>query len=236
MRYRIAAIAAAALICTVSAVSCGKESDSSSVSVKVGNTTEATAVTTGNEKASDEVTTTGKVTTEAVTTEEKTTEAKAEEVTTEEKTTEAVTTEEKTTEAKTEPQPSYKAIAGNQYLGFVIQELKDVLGEQTMAYMAEACLPVGDDGNAYIYDFSGVKAECYLQNEEHYIATITIESSAFATPEGITVGSLKSEVEAAYGSANVQGNGDLSYSKGAYDLYFTMSGDSVAEIEYMLNY
>ena len=242
MRYRMAAIAAAALLCTISAVSCGKSSDdSSSVTVKVGNTTEASTETASStEKTTEKTSTTAEKTTEATTgedtteavTEEKTTEAETSEV----KATEAVTTQPQATEAPTAPKPSSSSFAADRYLGNVISDIKDVLGEPAMSYTAEACLPIGDDGNAYIYDFSGVKAECYLQNEEHYIDRVTIESSKYSTPEGITVGSSKSDVEAAYGSASVQGNGDLEYNKGTYYLYFTMNGDSVSEIEYTLNY
>ena len=238
MRYKMAAIAAAALLCTVTAVSCGKDNDgSSSVSVKVGNTTEASTEVSTEEK-----------TTEA-STEEKTTESASEEKTTEaateEKTTEAETTEEKTTEAetqepateeKTEPKPDAAVIDGNMFVGSEINELRDVVGEQERAYIAEACLPISDDGNAYVYDFNGLEAECYIQSEVHYISKLTIKSSSFSTPEGITVGSAKSDVEAAYGSGSVQGNGDIEYNKGSYYLYFTMNGDSVAEIEYSLNY
>ena len=238
MRYRMAAIAAAALLCTVSAVSCGKDSDSSSVSVKIGNTTEASSEAV-SEKSTEKTSAAEEKTTEKAS-ETKTTEAATEEKTTEAETTEEQTTEavtqEQTTEEKTEPKASSNEIDGNNFIGFEINELKDVLGEQSGSYMAEACLPVGEDGNAYVYDFDGLEAECYLQGGMHYISKIAINSNKYSIPGGITVGSSKNDVSAAYSGAAVQGNGDINYHTEAYDIYFTMSGDSVAEIEYLLNY
>jgi hypothetical protein len=238
MRYRMAAIAAAALLCTVSAVSCGKDSDSSSVSVKIGNTTEASSEA-ASEDSTEKTSSAEEKTTEKAS-EEKTTEAATEEETTEAETTEEKTTEaatqEKTTEEKTEPKASSREIDGNSFIGFEINELKDVLGEQSGTYTAEACLPVGEDGNAYVYDFDGLEAECYLQEDMHYICKIAIKSNKYSIPGGITVGSSKNDVQAAYADAAVQGNGDMNYHTVTYDIYFTMSGDSVAEIEYLLNY
>lgn len=239
MNTRIAAVAAASLLFAVSAVSCGSsDSGSSSVTVNVKNTTEASSENaTGTETA-----TTEEKTTEAATTAEKTTESETETTTTEEVTEEQTT--EEITEAETDaPEPATEApqqangtpVAGEQYLGCTISDMKDVFGEG-IAYQAEACSPMSDDGNSYVYDFGGVVAECYLQSEEYYVANVNIVSAAYCTPEGITIGSTKSDVEAVYGQADVQGNGDLDYNKGSYELYFGMNGDTVSEVQYLLNY
>lgn len=240
MKREFTALAAAALVLT--AVSCGSTDDSSSVSVKVGNTTSASTETTAENttEASTEAKTTEAKTTEAATTEEKTTEAATEEETTEEATeeiTESETeTEEQTTEAQTEPAAAATAVDGKAYLGCVIQDMQDLLGIQKKAFTAESCLPVGDNSNLYIYDFEGVTAECYLESEEFYVAAVKITSEAFSTPEGVRPGSSKADVEAAYGSAEVQGNGDIAYSNDSYTLYFVMDGDTVSEVWYSLKF
>ena len=239
MKREFTALAAAALVLT--AVSCGSTDDSSSVSVKVGNTTSASTETTGESttEATTEAKTTEAKTTESATTEEKTTEAATEEQTTEEATEEeteiASETEVQTTEEATEAAAS-TVIDGRAYLGCVIQDMQDLLGVQKTAYTAESCLPVGDNSNLYIYDFEGVVAECYIESEEFYVATVKLTSDAYSTPEGVRPGSSKADVEAAYASAEVQGNGDIACMNDNYTLYFVMDGDTVSEVWYSLKF
>lgn len=251
MKRRLTAIAAAAIVFAAMSTSCGKVDDeSSSVTVKVGNTTEASEggseSTSGSTEASSEAKTTGKKTTEASTeaSSEEKTEASSKEKTEEkteaptEKATQAPTETptEAPTEAPTSAQVSASPVNGAGYLGSDISVLTGTYGTGYTTYVIQSCLPIGDDDNNYIYEYSGMKAMCYSEGGSHRVATLSITGSNYSTPEGITVGSSKSAVEAAYGSGSVQGNGDIDYNYGTYSLYFTMSGDSVAQIDYVLNY
>ncbi|MBR4627080.1 MAG: hypothetical protein IKO47_05200 [Ruminococcus sp.] len=246
MKRRITAIAAAALMLAAASVSCGEVgSGSDSVTVDTARSTKAsTEASSENTEASSEEKTSEKTTkksTEASS--EGSTEADTENQTEEatEKQTEEVT--EKQTEAPTERQteaptqaPSGTAVNGSYYLGTEISEITDVFGTPSMTYMAPACMPIGDDGNSYVYEFNGLKVDCYCQSGTYYAATVAITGSNYSTPEGITVGSSKSAAEAAYGTGMVQGNGDILYNKGSYNLYLTMNGDTVSQIDYELNY
>jgi len=251
MKRKMTAIAAAALVFTAAAASCGKvDSNKSSVTVNVSGSSEASSENaSGSTEASSEEKTSEKTTkdsTEASSekeTEDKT-EASSEENTEEatEKQTEAQTerkTEaptEKPTEAPTQaPQPTGTAVSPA-YLGQPFSSFSGVYGLQYYEQVVPSCIPIGDDSDMYVYNYTGMKVQCYSESGVKYAASIHIDGSSYSTPEGIHPGSTKSEVEAVYGSGITQGNGNIIYRGGAYNTEFTMNGDTVSAIDYDLNY
>ena len=247
MKRKMTAIAAAALVFTAAAASCGKvDSNKSSVTVNVNSSSEASSESaSGSTEASSEEKTSEKTTKDSTeeASEKKTeadTEASSEENTEEatEKQTEAQTEAltEKPTEASTQAPQFTGTAVSPAYLGQPFASFSGVYGTQYFEQVVPSCIPIGDDSDMYVYEYSGMKVQCYSEGGVKYAASIHIDGSSYSTPEGIHPGSSKSEVEAAYGSGIVQGNGNIIYRGGAYNTEFTMNGDTVSAIDYDLNY
>jgi len=247
MKRKMTAIAAAALVFTAAAASCGKvDSTRSSVTVNVNSSSEASSENaSGSTEASSEEKTSEKTTKDSTeeASEKKTeadTEASSEENTEEatEKQTEAQTEAptEKPTEASTQAPQFTGTAVSPAYLGQPFASFSGVYGTQYFEQVVPSCIPIGDDSDMYVYEYSGIKVQCYSEGGVKYAASIHIDGSSYSTPEGIHPGSSKSEVEAAYGSGIVQGNGNIIYRGGAYNTEFTMNGDTVSAIDYDLNY
>lgn len=247
MKRKMTAIAAAALVFTAAAASCGKvDSNKSSVTVNVNSSSEASSENaSGSTEASSEEKTSEKTTKDSTeeASEKKTeadTEASSEENTEEatEKQTEAQTEAptEKPTEASTQAPQFTGTAVSPAYLGQPFASFSGVYGTQYFEQVVPSCIPIGDDSDMYVYEYSGMKVQCYSEGGVKYAASIHIDGSSYSTPEGIHPGSSKSEVEAAYGSGIVQGNGNIIYRGGAYNTEFTMNGDTVSAIDYDLNY
>lgn len=255
MKRKMTAIAAAALVFTAAAASCGKvDSNKSSVTVNVNSSseassesasgsTEASSEKKASEKTSEKTTKDASEASSENKTEDKS-EASSEEKTEEatEKQTEAQTEAptEKPTEKQTEASTQAPQFTGTSvspaYLGQPFTSFSGVYGTQYFEQVVPSCIPIGDDSDMYVYEYSGMKVQCYSEGGVKYAASIHIDGSSYSTPEGIHPGSSKSEVEAAYGSGIVQGNGSILYRGGAYNTEFTMNGDTVSAIDYDLNY
>lgn len=251
MKRKMTAIAAAALVFTAAAASCSEvDSTRSSVTVNVNSSSEASSENASGsteafseEKTSEKTTKDSKEASSEKETEDKT-EASSEENTEEatEKQTEAQTerkTEaptEKPTEASTQAPQFTGTAVSPAYLGQPFASFSGVYGTQYFEQVVPSCIPIGDDSDMYVYEYSGMKVQCYSEGGVKYAASIHIDGSSYSTPEGIHPGSSKSEVEAAYGSGIVQGNGNIIYRGGAYNTEFTMNGDTVSAIDYDLNY
>ena len=199
MKRKMTAIAAAALVFTAAAASCGKvDSNKSSVTVNVNSSSEASSENaSGSTEASSEEKTSEKAekksteaSSEAGT--EADTEASSEEKTEEhtEKQTEAPT--EKQTEAPTErhteaptqaPKPAGTAV-NPAYLGQDFTSFSSAYGTQYFHSTAQSCIPVGDGGDMHIYEYSGMKIQCYTEGGVQYTATIHIDGGSYTTPEG----------------------------------------------------
>lgn len=247
MKRKMTAIAAAALVFTAAAASCSEvDSTKSSVTVNVNSSSEASSENaSGSTEASSEEKTSEKTTKDSTeeASEKKTeadTEAPSEENTEEatEKQTEAQTEAptEKPTEASTQAPQFTGTAVSPAYLGQPFTSFSGVYGTQYFEQVVPSCIPIGDDSDMYVYEYSGMKVQCYSEGGVKYAASIHIDGSSYSTPEGIHPGSSKSEVEAAYGSGIVQGNGNIIYRGGAYNTEFTMNGDTVSAIDYDLNY
>ncbi len=247
MKRKMTAIAAAALVFTAAAASCSEvDSTRSSVTVNVNSSSEASSENaSGSTEASSEEKTSEKTTKDSTeeASEKKTeadTEASSEENTEEatEKQTEAQTEAptEKPTEAYTQAPQFTGTAVSPAYLGQPFASFSGVYGTQYFEQVVPSCIPIGDDSDMYVYEYSGMKVQCYSEGGVKYAASIHIDGSSYSTPEGIHPGSSKSEVEAAYGSGIVQGNGNIIYRGGAYNTEFTMNGDTVSAIDYDLNY
>ena len=111
-----------------------------------------------------------------------------------------------------------------------------VLGKPDYQSEAESCAYVGMD-RQFVYK-AGIEIDTYPIKDKDMIDSIVLTSKDFATAKGITIGSSKAEVEAAYGTtykdegeviAYYQNN-DLENLK-AYQLYFVFEG-AVVEIGY----
>lgn len=79
-----------------------------------------------------------------------------------------------------------------------------------------------------------ITIDCYVDGGVERIYSVLINENVCSTPEGITIGSSRAEVEAAYGT----GEGDPSsvrYSNGDKELFIDYSGDSVICIQFYMD-
>lgn len=235
MKKEIIAIAAVAVISGMTLASCGREVEQDSVSVALPKVTVASgeqATTTTGETTTGTKTTgtavTGATTTTTATDDdddtETTTTAEKEDETDE---TPVVEPTEKATEA-----PAVQQIAsfGTGNLDQSISTITDTLGNVIYTTADADCIPKGDGENKlYIYEYSGIKFECYANNGSHCIYNIIITGSNYSTDTGIKVGDSKEAVISAYGEPRYD-NGNMMYRNGSNVVYFVMNGDSVSEI------
>lgn len=245
MNKKIIAIAAIAVLSGLAAVSCGKDvGDDSEVSVALPKVT-----VTQDEKAttqSGETTKANSKTTAVVVSgsEDKTSKEDGETKNTE--TTAAEDGETKTdgdtsantggdapqvVETPTEQQTEAPAPAANSAYSFGYGDLLSTSAISALGtpnYKSDpvkGCIP---NGAAQItYQYSGVDVISYvLDDGSEYIYDIVVKSSSYSTDNGITVGSSRSDVIAAYG-----GDGSF-YSNGSKELTFSYSGDTVSSFEF----
>lgn len=115
-------------------------------------------------------------------------------------------------------------------------KLLAVLGKPDKQSEAVSCAYVGMD-RQFVYK-AGIEIDTYPIKDKDMIDSIVLTSKDFATAKGITIGSSKVEVEAAYGTTyKDEGeiiiyyqNNDIENLK-AYQLYFVFEG-TVVEIGY----
>jgi hypothetical protein len=108
-------------------------------------------------------------------------------------------------------------------------ELINGLGDPTTYEESESCYYQGLDKD---YTYAGFKLRTYPENGVDYVLTICFTDDSVATPEGIMLGSARSEVVAAYGDSYTEQNGSMVYTKDKTELRFRFDGDSVSAIEY----
>ena len=226
MKKEIIAIAAIALISTMAAVSCGKDVEQDSVSVALPKVTVASGEQTTTKGTGTGTATTTKTTATAVVvsgTGSTTTDADDDEKDTE--TTTATKDEDDTpviepTEKPTEAPTEAPARAANSAYSFGYGDLLSTSAISALGtpnYKSDpvkGCIP---NGAAQItYQYSGVDVISYvLDDGSEYIYDIVVKSSSYSTDNGITVGSSRSDVIAAYG-----GDGSF-YSNGSKELTFS---------------
>ena len=90
------------------------------------------------------------------------------------------------------------------------------------------------DGKGMLYTFSGFEVETYAKDGKNYFYGVyLLDDSIFADREGITIGSTKDEVIAAYGQADDAKEGSLTYHRKGMDLVFFLRDGRVTRIHYL---
>lgn len=108
--------------------------------------------------------------------------------------------------------------------GVEASELIPKLGNYTRED-GEAC---GTDEKDVIYTFSGIEIETHVSGSSEIVRKIEILNDSQKTEKGITIGSTRDEVIAAYGKNYTEGaGGSLRYEgdTSAIEFYFGTSGD-----------
>ncbi|MHC4559410.1 MAG: hypothetical protein ACYS80_19120 [Planctomycetota bacterium] len=115
-------------------------------------------------------------------------------------------------------------------------KLLAVLGKPDSQSEAESCAYVGMD-RQFVYK-AGIEIDTYPIKDKDMIDSIVLTGKDFATAKGITIGSSKTEVEAAYGTTYKDEGEVITYYQNndfenlkAYQLYFVFE-DGVVEIGY----
>lgn len=257
MNSKITALLAAAALCAVTAVSCGKdETSSSDVVLDINNsTTSSSETTTTAEK--DEATTTTTVTTKDAKKTTTTTSGSKKPATT---TTAAADNnndepdendnqggddqshddpqqdEPQNNQPDPEPQQPQEGSFSNSDLNFNgtallgnADGLISSLGNPNDVIEAPGCLSNGADQKIYYY--SGIEVSCYVMNGSETVYDITIIGAGYSTPKGISVGSSRSDVEAVYGKGD-GGSSTVIYGSADFGLYIFYNGDTVSTIDY----
>lgn len=257
MNFKITALLAAAALCAVTAVSCGKdETSSSDVVLDINNSTTSSSETaTTAEK--DEAATTTAVTTKDAKKTTTTTSSSKKPVTT---TTAAADNnndepdendnqggddqshddpqqdEPQNDQPDPEPQQPQEGSFSNSDLNFNgtallgnADGLISSLGNPNDVIEAPGCLSNGADQKIYYY--SGIEVSCYIMNGSETVYDITIIGAGYSTPKGISVGSSRSDVEAVYGKGD-GGSDTVIYGSADFGLYIFYNGDTVSTIDY----
>lgn len=108
--------------------------------------------------------------------------------------------------------------------------LLDYIGEPDNYFEAASCAFEGLDKT---YTYSDLEIITYPDEEVDYISSVRLLSSSAVTPEGITIGSSKEDVVAAYGE-EYESFGDMySYVDGDTTLEILFQDDTVTSVEYI---
>lgn len=257
MNSKITALLAAATLCAVTAVSCGKdETSSSDVVLDINNsTTSSSETTTTSEK--DEATTTTAVTTKDAKKTTTTTSGSKKPATTttavadndndksddndnqggdDQSYDEPQQDEPQNNQPDPEPQQPQEGSFSNSDLNFNgtallgnADGLISSLGNPNDVVEAPGCLSNGADQKIYYY--SGIDVSCYVMNGSETVYDITISGAGYSTPKGISVGSSRSDVESVYGKGD-GGSSTVIYGSADFGLYIFYNGDTVSMIDY----
>ncbi len=107
--------------------------------------------------------------------------------------------------------------------------LLDFIGEADSYFEAASCAFEGLDKT---YTYSDVEIITYPDEDVDYISSIRLLSSAAATPEGITIGSSRADVIAAYGEDFEESGEQYTYEDGDAQLFILFENDAVISVEY----
>lgn len=113
----------------------------------------------------------------------------------------------------------------------VTEETLAPLGAQTRE--PEEAPNCAFDGKGKLYSFSGFEIETYVKNGLTYFYGVYFLDDSISTEKGITIGSTKDEVIAAYGQADDAKEGSLTYRRKGMDLVFFFRDDRVTRIHYL---
>ncbi len=107
--------------------------------------------------------------------------------------------------------------------------LLDFIGESDSYFEAASC---AFDGLDKTYTYSDVEIITYPDEDVDYVSSVRLLSNAAATPEGITIGSSKEDVVAAYGEDFEAFGEQYTYEDGDAQLYILFENDAVVSLEY----
>lgn len=257
MNSKITALLAAAALCAVTAVSCGKdETSSSDVVLDINNSTTSSSETTTTAEKDEAATTTAVTTKDAKKTTTTTSGSKKPATTTtavadndndkpddndnqggdDQSYDEPQQDEPQNNQPDPEPQQPQEGSFSNSDLNFNgtallgnADGLISSLGNPNDVVEAPGCLSNGADQKIYYY--SGIDVSCYVMNGSETVYDITISGAGYSTPKGISVGSSRSDVEAVYGKGD-GGSSTVIYGSADFGLYIFYNGDTVSMIDY----
>lgn len=106
------------------------------------------------------------------------------------------------------------------------------LGEPSNYFESESCAFQGLD-KTYTYDTVDIATYCI--DDVDYILSIALYPGAPATPEGVSVGSTRADVLAAYGEPLTDSSTAITYGRIGCNLTFILDNDTVSSITYMAN-
>ena len=257
MNSKITALLAAAALCAVTTVSCGKdETSSSDVVLDINNSTTSSSETTTTAEKDEAATTTAVTTKDAKKTTTTTSDSKKPATTTtavadndndkpddndnqggdDQSYDEPQQDEPQNNQPDPEPQQPQEGSFSNSDLNFNgtallgnADGLISSLGNPNDVVEAPGCLSNGADQKIYYY--SVIDVSCYVMNGSETVYDITISGAGYSTPKGISVGSSRSDVEAVYGKGD-GGSSTVIYGSADFGLYIFYNGDTVSMIDY----
>lgn len=257
MNFKITALLAAAALCAVTAVSCGKdETSSSDVVLDINNSTTSSSETATTAEKDEAATTTAVTTKDAKKTTTTTSSSKKPATTTtvaadnnndepdendnqggdDQSHDDPQQDEPQNDQPDPEPQQPQEGSFSNSDLNFNgtallgnADGLISSLGNPNDVIEAPGCLSNGADQKIYYY--SGIEVSCYVMNGSETVYDITIIGAGYSTPKGISVGSSRSDVEAVYGKGD-GGSDTVIYGSADFGLYIFYNGDTVSTIDY----
>lgn len=111
-------------------------------------------------------------------------------------------------------------------------EMEDVLaklGEPVSYFEAASCAFQGLDK---VYTYNHYEIDTYPDGEEDRISSIILKDDLIATPEGLSIGMTKADMENAYGTG-YETNGNMCvYTKDGMHLSILVENDAVTSIQY----
>ena len=105
----------------------------------------------------------------------------------------------------------------------------EVLGEPGKYFEAASCAFEGLDK---YYTYEHFEIDTYPDGDKDYISAIVLIDDLVSTPEGITLGSTRDDVTAAYGENYTMNGSSFIYTKGTTHLTFVFQGNEVKNISY----
>ncbi len=116
-------------------------------------------------------------------------------------------------------------------MGAEAAELVEALGEPKNYFESESC---AFDGLDKVYSYSGFKLNTYPVDDVDYVLSVVFSNDTVETDLGITIGSSREEVLAAYGDPTEELAAALVYDLDGTRITFGISNEAVATVEFSL--